>query len=69
MVQTVSLRKEEKKFLVDFKYNPDLVDIMKDHGGWYIPKTKSWQFPLNKLDAVQDSLREDGYRVHIQTSL
>ena len=69
MVQTVTLRKEEKKFLVTFKYNPDVVDIMKDNGGWYVAKEKAWQFPLSKYDAVQDDLVKEGYKVYIQTKL
>ena len=69
MVQAVTLRKEEKKFLVTFKYNPDLVDIMKDFEGWFIPKEKAWQFPLNKFDAVQDALSKEGYRTYIQAKL
>jgi len=65
MVQTVKIRKGEKKFLVHFMWNDDLVDKMRDHNGWWNKKERAWQFPLYKFSEVYDDLTKSLYRVKI----
>jgi len=66
MVQKVIIRKGEKVFRVNFTYNPDLIDIMHDHNGWYFKKEKAWQFPLWKLENLYDELTGKLYKVEIK---
>lgn len=63
MVQTVKIRKGEKVFRVSFMYNTDLIDIMREHQGWWYRKEKSWQFPHWKFDEVYDHLTDAHYNV------
>ena len=65
MVQRVRIRKGEKKFLVHFMYNTDLVDIMNEHRGWWFKKEKAWQFPSWKFQEVYDDLKKNLYAVDI----
>jgi len=65
MVQTVKIRKGEKKFLVHFMWNDDLVDIMREHNGWWNKKERAWQFPNYKFDELYDELTKKMYKVRI----
>ena len=65
MVQTVKIRKGEKTIRVHFMWNPDLVDIMQNHKGWWFRKEKCWQFPLWKFETIYDELTNKHYRVEI----
>jgi len=65
MVQTVKIRKGEKIIRVHFMYNTDLVDIMRDHNGWWFRKEKAWQFPVGKLTELRDHLTKEKYNVTI----
>lgn len=46
-------------------YNTDLIDIMRDHEGWWFKKERCWQFPLWKLEPLYDELTEKHYKVEI----
>jgi len=65
MVQKVKIRKGEKIIRVHFMYNPDLIDIMREHKGWWFRKEKAWQFPLWKLEQLYDDLKKNHYNVEI----
>ena len=65
MVQKVKIRKGEKVIRVHFIYNTDLVDIMREHRGWWFRKEKCWQFPLWKLEPLYDELTSKHYNVEI----
>jgi len=65
MVQTVKIRKGEKIIRVHFMYNTDLIDIMREHGGWWFKKEKAWQFPIGKLTEVYERLTNEKYNVQI----
>jgi hypothetical protein len=65
----VKIKKGKKSFKVYFTYNPDLVDIMKDHDGWYFKKQKAWTFPNKRFRKVYDDLKEEGYKVNISTEV
>jgi len=66
MVQRVVIRKNDNKIRVHFMYNPDLIDIMREHQGWWFRKEKCWQFPLWKFDAIYDHLKREKYSVEIR---
>jgi len=65
MVQTVNIRKGEKVIRVYFMYNVDLIDIMREHNGWWFRKEKCWQFPISKLESLYDHLTKEKYNVNI----
>jgi len=65
MVQTVKIRKEGNRIKINFMYNNDLIDIMREHGGWWFKKEKAWQFPIGKLTEVYDHLTNEKYNVQI----
>ena len=65
MVQAVNIRKGEKIIRVHFIYNTDLIDIMREHGGWWFKIEKAWQFPIGKLDEIYNHLTNEKYNVHI----
>ena len=65
MVQTVKIRKGEKVIRIHFMWNPDLVEIMQSHKGWWFRKEKCWQFPLWKLEPIYDELTSKHYNVEI----
>lgn len=46
-------------------YNTDLIDIMRDHDGWWYKKEKAWQFPIGKLTELYDKLTNKKYNVEI----
>jgi len=65
MVQAVNIRKGENIIRVHFMYNTDLIDIMREHGGWWFKKEKAWQFPIGKLSEVYEHLTNKKYNVQI----
>ena len=65
MVQTVNIRRGEKRIMVHFSYNNDLIDIMREHKGWWFRKEKGWQFPLWKLEQITDDLKSKKYNINI----
>jgi len=65
MPQKVKIRKGEKIIRIHFMWNPDLVEIMRDHKGWWYRKEKCWQFPLWKLEPIYDELTSKHYSVEI----
>ena len=65
MTQAVNIRKGEKIFRVHFMYNTDLIDIMREHDGWWFRREKAWQFPIGKLTEVYDHLTNEKYNVQI----
>ena len=65
MTQTVNIRKGEKIIRVHFMYNTDLIDIMREHDGWWFKREKAWQFPIGKLNEVYDHLTNEKYNVKI----
>jgi len=65
MVQSVKIRKGEKIIRVHFMYNTDLIDIMREHDGWWFKKEKAWQFPIGKLTEVYEHLTNERYNVTI----
>ena len=65
MAQRVRIRKGEKVIKVHFMYNTDLVDIMREHNGWWIYKEKCWQFPVGRLSEIYDDLTSKMYKVEI----
>ena len=65
MVQTVKIRKGERVIRIHFMWNPDLVDIMQEHKGWFFKKERCWQFPLWKFESIYDELTNKLYRVEI----
>jgi len=65
MVQKVKIRKGERIIRIHFLWNPDLVDIMHEHRGWWYRKEKCWQFPLWKLEPLYDELTDKHYNVEI----
>ena len=65
MVQAVKIRKGEKIISVHFMYNTDLIDIMREHKGWWFKKEKGWQFPIGKLSELYEHLTNEKYNVQI----
>lgn len=65
MVQKVNIQKGDKVIKVHFMYNDDLVDIMREHNGWWFRKEKCWQFPVGKLSELYDDLTSKLYKVEI----
>ena len=66
MVQKVIIRKGKDKILVYFMYNTDLIDIMRNHNGWWFRKEKAWQFPIRKFEELYDDLTNNRYKVEIR---
>ena len=69
MQQTVTIYRDKtnKKIKVKFIYNVDLLDVMREHKGWWNKKEKAWIFSLHKLPALQDNLSSKMYRIRIIT--
>jgi len=67
MVQTVKIRKEGNKIKLNFMYNTDLIDIMREHKGYFFRKEKAWVFPAYKQSELYDELTSKHYRVEIVT--
>lgn len=67
MVQTVKIRKEGNKIKLNFMYNTDLIDIMREHKGYFFYKEKAWVFPAYKQSELYDELTSKQYRVEIVT--
>jgi len=65
MQPTIIIRKEGKRIKINFSYNSDLVDIMRDHNGYYFRKEKAWIFPVEKLYTIKDELTQKMYSVKI----
>ena len=63
MQPTIIIRKEEKQIKINFSYNTDLVDIMREHKGYFFRKEKAWCFPIHKLDEIRDELTHKMYNV------
>jgi len=66
MVQQVVFRKGEKSVTVHFMYNTDIIDVMRDHNGWWNRKDKAWQFPISKFQEVYDDIKQHHYATEIQ---
>jgi len=69
MQPTIIIRKEGKRIKINFSYNPDLVEIMRDHKGYYIRKEKTWVFPAEKLHEIRDELVRKMYSVRIKSDV
>jgi len=65
MVQKVRIRKGKKTIRVHFMWNDDLVDMMRDHNGWWKKSGRYWQFPIWKFDAIYGELKKNLYSVEI----
>jgi len=65
MVQQVHIRKFKKVIKVHFMYNTDLVDIMRDNGGWWFKKEKCWQFPVGRFSEIYNELKNNRYNVKV----
>jgi len=65
MAQTVNIRKEGTRIKVHFMYNTDLVDIMRDHSGYFFAKEKAWVFPASKFEELRSELIKRMYEVKI----
>jgi len=63
MVQTVKIRKEGNRIKVNFMYNNDLIDIMREHNGYYFKKEKAWIFPVYKQSELYNVLTDKHYNV------
>ena len=63
MQPTIIIRKEEKQIKINFSYNTDIVDIMREHNGYFFRKEKAWCFPIRKLDEIRDELAKKMYTV------
>jgi len=63
MQPPVKIQKEGNHINVSFSYNEDLVDIMREQGGWYRYKQMSWMFPASRKSEIIDVLKEHLYRV------
>jgi len=66
MVQQVVFRKGEKSVTVHFMYNTDIIDVMRDHNGWWNRKDKCWQFPIGKFQEVYDDIKQHHYSTEIR---
>ena len=67
MVQTVRIRKEDNKIKLNFMYNTDLVDIMREHHGFFFRKEKAWVFPAHKQSELYNALVDNHYNVEFIT--
>lgn len=65
MAEKVYIEKDVDKIKLSFHYNTDLIDIMHDFNGWYIPSEKKWQFPLSKLSNIRETLKHKMYDVRL----
>lgn len=65
MVEKVHIIKKERSIKINFRYNTDLIDIMREHKGWYFKHDKSWVFPLSKFEKIKDELIHLMYDVRI----
>jgi len=61
--QTVNIRLEGNKIKVKFIYNTDLIDIMRDHNGYFLRKERAWIFPKSKFGELRDELKKKMYIV------
>lgn len=46
-------------------YNDDLIDIMREHSGWWYKKERCWQFPVSKFSELYDDLKKNLYAVDV----
>lgn len=67
MQPPVKLRRNDKILRIYFSYNTDLIEVMRDFDGWWNPKEKYWQFPVNKFQDIYDELKNRMYKVDLQT--
>lgn len=65
MVQTVKIRKVGNKIKVNFSYNSDLVDIMREHHGYFYRKEKAWVFSSTKQQELSNILTKKLYTVTV----
>ena len=65
MQPPVKIQKEGKHINVSFTYNSDLVDLMRELGGWYIYKKMCWMFPATRKQEVIDKIKDERYRVTV----
>ena len=65
MVEKVHIIKKEKSIKITFRYNTDLIDIMRDHKGLYFRHDRSWVFPLSRFEKIKDELRHLMYDVRV----
>lgn len=69
MTEKITILKRERSIKVKFRYNEDIIDIMRDYNGWYFKHDKSWVFPLDKLSEIRDELIHNMYKVEIKKEL
>ena len=63
MVQTVKFRKEGNRIKINFMYNNDIIDVMREHHGYYFKKEKAWIFPVYKQSELYNVLTDKHYNV------
>jgi len=65
MQSPIKIQKEGRHINVTFEYNTDLVEIMREQGGWWVRKNKSWMFPASRLSKLREELVSKKYKVEI----
>ena len=65
MDQTVRIRKDNNRIKINFMYNDDLINIMREHHGYFYRKEKAWVFPTSKLTELYNILTNKHYNVQI----
>ena len=65
MQPPIKIQKEGRHINVTFDYNTDLVDIMREQGGWWIRKNQCWMFPASKKSKLREELVSRKYKVEI----
>jgi len=66
MQSKIIIRKEEKQIKINFSYNLDLVEIMRNYNGYFFRKEKAWCFPIHKYQDIKDELTKKMYSVEVK---
>jgi len=61
----VTLWKYDSYFLVEYSYDKELHLLMKEKQGKYIKSKTAWEYPLNKIDDIYNSIKNKGYQISI----
>jgi len=63
MQSPIKLTKTPRNLKVTFRYNKDIVDIMREESGIWHSKQKAWFFPLGCYSDIREALVKKGYNV------
>lgn len=65
-MEKVKIVNDGKRIRLFFHYNEALIEIMREHRGWWIKKDKCWQFPAFKYKELYAELKSKMYEVRVE---